>query len=80
VFVTLVYEIGFAFLIWNKNVRPFLLFCAVLLHGGIAFVMGLPAFSALMVIGCFAFVSPESVRWFCQSLVGATKSQDVVTD
>ena len=65
VFLTLAYEISFTFLIWNPTLRPPLLTCAVLLHGGVAIVMGLPAFSALMVIGCLAFVSTGTLSLDC---------------
>lgn len=62
VVVTLGFEISFAYLIWNRTMRPLLLFLAVLLHAGIGLVMGLGAFGAVMLIGCLAFVAPESIR------------------
>jgi hypothetical protein len=59
---TLAFEIGFAFLIWSRRTRPFVLSAAVLLHLGIGVFMGLDAFSAAMLTGCLAFVPPATVR------------------
>jgi hypothetical protein len=64
VLATLGFEIGFAFLIWNPNVRPWLLRFSLLLHGGIGLLMGLWVFSGVMLTGCLAFVPPEAVRAF----------------
>lgn len=60
---TLVFEIGFAFLIWNRLLRPLLLVGAVCLHLGIATLMGLVGFGLIMITGCLAFVAPSTVRW-----------------
>lgn len=67
--VTLAYEIGFAFLIWNRTLRPLVLFLGFLLHAGIGLVMGLGLFSTVMLIGCAAFLNPESLRWFWRTLL-----------
>jgi hypothetical protein len=66
--VTLAFEIGFAFLIWNRLLRPLILAAAFVLHGLIGLVMGLGAFSAIMLTACLAFVPPESMRWFLNAL------------
>jgi hypothetical protein len=68
--VTLIFEIGFAFLIWNRLLRPLFLAMALLLHGAIGALMGLGAFSAIMLTACLAFVPPESLRWFLEALRG----------
>lgn len=58
-FFTLAYEIGFPLLVWNRRLRPVFLLSAVLLHGGIAAMMGLWAFGSAMIIGCSSFVPLE---------------------
>ncbi|WP_442510352.1 HTTM domain-containing protein [Novipirellula sp. SH528] len=63
VVATLVFEIGFAFLIWNRLLRPLLLVGAIGLHMGIATLMGLIGFGLIMITGCLAFVAPSSIRW-----------------
>jgi len=66
--VTLIFEIGFTFLVWNRLLRPLVLATAVLLHGAIGLLMGLGAFSAIMLTACLAFVPPESLRWFLETV------------
>jgi hypothetical protein len=56
------FEISFAFLIWSRRVRPFVLFGALMLHLGIAIFMGLVAFSVAMLTCCLAFVPPATIR------------------
>ena len=68
---TLIFEIGFAFLIWKQLLRPIMLAGAVFLHLGIAVSMGLIGFGAIMMTGCIAFVAPESIRWVVQVLSGS---------
>jgi hypothetical protein len=62
VVLTLVLEVGFPFLVWNRRLRPVLLLLAVALHAGIGLVMGMGAFGAAMLAGCLAFVEPVTVR------------------
>jgi len=69
-YVTLVFEITFPFLIWNRYLRPWVLFGAVMLHAGIAIFMGLGGFGAIMLSGCMAFVPASGMRWFLESLFG----------
>lgn len=72
--MTLGFEIGFPFLIWNPRFRPLMLLTAVILHLGIGVMMGLYGFSAVMLTGCFSFVSPATTR----RLVGRPASSVVV--
>jgi hypothetical protein len=58
---TLFTEIGFPFLVWNRKMRWFMITLAVLLHTGIALVMGLRTFSLLMYTMLIAFVPQENV-------------------
>jgi hypothetical protein len=59
---TLTFEIGFAFLVWNRYTRWMMLAMAVTLHGGIGLFMGLKTFSLMMLCLVLAFVSPELIR------------------
>ena len=65
---TIAIEVGFAFLVWHRPLRPLVLGGALLLHLGIALSMGLWAFSAAMLTGCLAFVPPASIRWLARAL------------
>jgi hypothetical protein len=60
---TLVFEIGFPFLIWLRKMRPVMMTAAFLLHAGIAVHMGLTTFSLMMISIVLAFASPEAIRW-----------------
>lgn len=64
VLLTLGFEIGFAFLVWNRRARPALLALALLLHAGIGFFMGMGAFGAAMLTGCLSFVDADIIRQF----------------
>ena len=67
---TLIFEISFAFLVWNRLLRPLVLLAALILHLGIGVVMGLGAFSAAMLTGCLAFVPPDLVRRCAEPIFG----------
>jgi predicted DCC family thiol-disulfide oxidoreductase YuxK len=56
---TVVIEIAFPFLIWQRRTRPFLLTDAIFLHLMFAFLMGLFYFSFVMIMGHMSFVRPE---------------------
>ena len=60
---TIALEVGFVFLVWHRLLRPLVLSAALVMHAGIALSMGLWTFSAVMLIGCLAFVPPASLRW-----------------
>ena len=47
---TMVFEMGFVYLMWVPQSRYLLYAGAVLLHGGIAIMMGLPMFSMSMLV------------------------------
>jgi hypothetical protein len=67
---TLVMEIGLPFMIWVPKLRWVMIIGAVLLHTGIALTMGLTTFGLFMLCMILAFVPPETVHWFLQSLRG----------
>jgi hypothetical protein len=59
---TLVLEIGFPFLVWNRRLRWLMVIGAVLLHTGIALFMGLVGFSLMMLALLVSFIPPSTVR------------------
>jgi hypothetical protein len=59
---TLVLEIGFPFLVWNRRLRWLMVIGAVMLHTGIALVMGLVGFSLMMLALLVSFIPPSTVR------------------
>ncbi len=62
-YFTLVFEIGYAFLIWWPRTRWLYLGMAILLHGTIGLIMGLKTFSMIMLVMNMAFLRPEEVSW-----------------
>lgn len=60
--VTVFWEITYCFLIWNRYARPWVLFLAVCVHGGIAVALGLATFGIVMIIANAAFLSPALVH------------------
>lgn len=61
---TLIIEIAYAFLIWGKPTRPYFLMAALALHLGIAILMGLYLFAAVMAVGHLAFLRTEWILNF----------------
>jgi hypothetical protein len=59
---TLMTEISLPFLIWNRKLRWVMITMAIMLHTGIAMVMGLRTFSLIMLIMLMAFVPEETVQ------------------
>jgi predicted DCC family thiol-disulfide oxidoreductase YuxK len=56
---TILIEIAFPFLIWQRRTRPYLLALAIALHVQFAMLMGLFYFSFVMVMGHMSFVRQE---------------------
>jgi hypothetical protein len=77
-------EIGFPFLVWNRKMRWLMITLAVMLHTGIAIVMGLRTFSLLMYTMLLAFVPDETVdrirsrlaEWVASKWPGAKMTED----
>jgi hypothetical protein len=68
---TLVWEIYFVSLVWRRSLTYPVLIGGVLLHGGIAFTMGLPYFASGMVFAYAFFLRPEHARFgvhYCAQL------------
>ena len=58
-YATIVIEIAFPFLIWQRRTRPYLLADAIILHVMFAVLMGLVYFSFIMIMGHMSFLRPE---------------------
>ena len=56
---TIVVEIAYPFLIWQRSTRPYLMAGAIFLHLNFFFFMGLFYFSFIMIMGHMSFVRPE---------------------
>jgi predicted DCC family thiol-disulfide oxidoreductase YuxK len=56
---TILIEIAYVFLIWQRETRPWLLAAAIFLHVQFAVLMGLFYFSFVMIMGHMSFVRPE---------------------
>ena len=56
---TILIELAFPFLIWQRSTRPYLLAAALFLHAQFALLMGLFYFSFVMMMGHMSFVRPE---------------------
>jgi hypothetical protein len=59
---TIIWEISFPALVWNRMLRPLVLLVAIPLHLGIAFGMGMITFGFVMLYGCMAFVDSSVTR------------------
>ena len=58
-YATILIEISFPFLIWQRATRPYLLAAAIFLHVQFGVFMGLVYFSFIMIMGHMSFVRPE---------------------
>jgi predicted DCC family thiol-disulfide oxidoreductase YuxK len=70
-YMTILIEIAYPFLIWQRRSRPYLLAAALALHGAFAALMAFYYFSFIMMMGHMGFVRPE---WL-QRLGGWWKSR-----
>jgi len=60
---TILIEIAYPFLIWQRRTRPYFLALAITLHLQFAVLMGLFYFSFVMVMGHMSFVRQEWLAW-----------------
>lgn len=67
--LTIGFELGFAFLIYVRILRPLLLLLGVLLHAGIGLFMGLGSFGAAMLTGLASFVDAALLRRIAAALL-----------
>jgi hypothetical protein len=81
---TLFLELGFPFLIWRPRLRPYMLIAAILLHTGIAVLMGLTVFGLFMMTLLMSYIPPETVKQWLElgerRLRRPTESKAVATE
>ena len=71
--ITIVWEVFFCVLIWNRTLRPLILFVGVCIHVGIGAFLGMWTFGLIMIVPYLAFLSPNWLRSIfqtCLSLSG----------
>lgn len=59
--VTILWEIAFPFLVWNRYAQPLILLMGILMHLGIGAMMGMWTFGLIMIFGYLAFCSGETM-------------------
>jgi hypothetical protein len=69
-YLTLIFEIGYPFLIWRPSFRRLYLLGAIFLHGFIGVFMGLKTFSLMMLVFNMAFLRAEEVHWILSRFKG----------
>ncbi|NBO92459.1 MAG: hypothetical protein EBV06_09150 [Planctomycetia bacterium] len=67
---TLILEISFIFLVWDKRWCWLLVSAATMLHTGIGLIMGLSSFSLMMFVMLISFYPPEVIKTVVSSLMG----------
>jgi hypothetical protein len=82
-YLTLLYQVMFPWLVWNRKVRPYLLTVGSCIHLQISFVMGLFMFGFAIAVSYFSFASEpfaekilrafDSSLFFIKSLFGRFK-------
>ena len=75
---TLFWELGYCALIWPKRTRPVMLASAVILHGGIAFCMGMITFGLAMIFANMSFISPATSKRIVDRLLRRPASQSQI--
>lgn len=68
-FGSMLFELYFPALIWSKRARPWVLRFGVVFHAGIASMMGLVAFSAVMITSYCSFLDDAGLRQFLNRFV-----------
>lgn len=57
---TMLWEVYFPFLVWNRALRRYCLAFGVLLHAGIGLIVHLPFFAAFMIAPYLLFLAPQT--------------------
>lgn len=73
---TVLWEVSFAFLIWNRTLRPLVLLAGISMHLGIALFMGMPTFGLMMIYGYWCLVPPELPRRVIRALLNDDSKRD----
>ncbi len=79
-YFTLLVELSYPFLIWGRRTRPYYLVAALLLHLGIAVLMGLYLFSFVMAVGHLAFLRHEWLHDWGQRWSARIGSMEMIYD
>ncbi len=72
-FGTILFELSYCALIWNRFCRPWLLLSAVAMHLGIGICMGMMTFGLIMIFANMAFLPPkwiDQLRGFLRKETG----------
>jgi predicted DCC family thiol-disulfide oxidoreductase YuxK len=77
---TILIEIAYPFLIWQRRTRPFLLAGAVFLHLMFGLLLRLVYFSAVMSFGHMSFVRPEWLTRLGQAWKRAMGDMELIYD
>lgn len=77
---TIVWELFYCCLVWNRFTRPLVLWMAVAVHGGIALCMGMITFGLGMIYGNLAFLKPPTVRRWVDPIAGWVAAKLGVTN
>ena len=67
---TVFWELFYCCLVWNRFTRPWVLWMAVAIHGGIALFMGMITFGLGMLYANLSFIKPATVRRWVDPLAG----------
>jgi len=70
--LTLFWEVSYCAIVWPRWTRPWTLLVALLVHGGIAFFLGMVTFGFMMIVANISFVPPALI----QNLVGIGRRRD----
>ncbi|MCA9232610.1 MAG: hypothetical protein KDA57_18315 [Planctomycetales bacterium] len=60
--ITVFWELFYCCLVWNRHLRPIVLWIAVVVHLGIAMFMGMITFGLAMLFANLSFLQPATVR------------------
>jgi len=69
--MTILWELSYCVLIWNRLARPPMLLVAVITHVGIGACLGMWTFGLIMLVGNAAFLPNDSVRQIVGALIPA---------
>ena len=60
--VALIWEVSYAFLVWNRMTRPIYILLSIPVHLGIGICMGMMTFGIIMIVANMSFVAPQFFR------------------
>jgi hypothetical protein len=69
-YVTLLYQVAFPWLVWNRKIRPYLLSLGTLIHLQISFVMGLFMFGFAIAVAYLSFTTDHVAEKILKKIDG----------